>query len=122
MSFVQSIAPLLGRILVASLFVWSGFGKLAHPAHAAARIAAAHIPYSTAGAVAAGLLEVLGGVALVLGLRARSFALVLLLYVLAVTWLVHWPGQMIEVLKNAAIAGALLGIMAHGPGRLSMNP
>jgi putative oxidoreductase len=122
MSFLQSFAPFVGRILIAVLFLWSGFGKLAHPAHAASRIASVHVPYATAAAVAAGLLEIVAGAALVLGLRTRGVALALLLYVVAVTWLFHWPTQMVEVMKNAAIAGGLLGIVAHGPGRLSMNP
>ncbi len=121
MSFVHSFGPLLGRILVAALFVWSGVSKLQHPAHFAAPIASVHIPYATAAAVAAGLLEVLGGALLVLGLRARTAAFALLVYVAVVTWLFHWPGQMVEVMKNAAIMGALLGIAAHGPGPTSVN-
>ena len=121
MSFIQSFGPIIGRILIALIFLWSGFGKLAHPSHAAMLIASVHLPYSAAAAVVAGLLEMLAGAALVLGLRTRGVAFGLLLYLVVVTWLFHWPGQTVEVMKNLAIAGGLLGLMAHGPGKFSMN-
>ena len=121
MSFLQNFAPLLGRILVSAIFFWSGVGKLSHTERAAARIASVHIPWPTAAAVGAGVLELACAAALVCGLRARPAALLLCVYLVAVTWLFHWPTQMVEVLKNAAICGALLGIAAHGPGPVSVQ-
>lgn len=121
MSLIASFGPLVGRILIALLFVFSGWHKLAAPGRTAASLAAVHIPFATAAAVAAGALEVLGAVALVLGLRTRATALVLFLFVLAATWLFHWPGEMVQVMKNLAIMGGLLFIAGHGPGPVSVN-
>ncbi len=121
MSLLASFVPLLGRVLVAVLFLWSGAAKLSHPARAAAAIAAVHVPYPMAASLAAGALEALGGAALVLGLRARSAAVLLFLYVAAATWLFHWPAEMVHVMKNLAIMGALLGVAANGPGPLALE-
>ncbi len=121
MTALASLGPLLGRLLVAAIFLWSGASKLSHPGRAASMIASVHLPYPTAASVAAGAVEVLGGAALVLGLRARTAALVLLAFVAWATWLFHWPAQTVEVLKNLAICGALLGIASHGPGPLSVQ-
>lgn len=117
----MTLLPLVGRVLVAAIFIWSGLHKLMAPGRAAALIAAHGLPLATAGAVAAGLLEVVAGAALVLGVRSRAVAIALGAYVVLVTWLFHYPGQMVEVMKNAAIVGALLLVAANGPGSLSVD-
>jgi len=121
MSLITSFGPLVGRILIALIFAFSGWQKLAAPGRTAASLAALHIPVPTAAAVAAGALEVLGAVALAIGFRTRAAALVLFLFVLAATWLFHWPGDMTQVMKNLAIMGGLLVVAGHGPGPVSMN-
>jgi putative oxidoreductase len=121
MSLIASFGPLVGRILMALLFAFSGWHKLAAPGRTAASLAALHIPVPTAAAVGAGAVEVLGAVALALGFRTRAAALVLFLYVLAATLLFHWPNEMTQVLKNLAIMGGLLVVAGHGPGPVSVN-
>jgi putative oxidoreductase len=132
---IATVLPVLSRLCVAALFAWSGASKLSDPSLAASRIAARDLPVPTLLAVGAGLLEVLGAAALVLGFRARSASLLLVVYVIAATYLFHYvpapsgllqgllPArmEMVHAMKNLAILGGLLGIAAHGPGPLSME-
>jgi putative oxidoreductase len=125
---VAASTPLAARLLVAALFLYSGWSKLAHPAGAAGRIVARGLPLATAGAVTAGVLEVLAGAAIVVGFRARAAALALVPYVLVVSWLFHWraavagdAAQLVQLAKNGAVVGALLLLAAHGPGSASLD-
>jgi putative oxidoreductase len=127
-AFLTSIPPLLGRVLVAALFLWSGWGKLMHPAPAAARIAARHLPVARPGALLAGFLEVGLGALLLVGLKARPAAVALVGYVAVVSWLFHWDAamggdaaQMVQLAKNAAAAGGLLLIASHGAGPAALE-
>ncbi len=121
MSLIASFGPVVGRVLMALLFAFSGWHKLAAPGRTAAQLAAVHIPAPPAAAGAAGAVELLGAVAIAIGFRTRAAALVLFLFVLAATYLFHWPSDMVQVLKNLAIMGGLLVVAAHGPGPVSVN-
>ena len=116
---------LVGRVLLATIFVLSGFGKLADPAGTIGYIGAAGLPLAPvayAGAVAA---ELGGGIALVLGYRARLAAAALALFSLLAAIFFHAnfadQNQMIHFLKNVAMAGGLLQVVAYGGGRLSLD-
>ncbi len=121
---------LLARILLALIFVVSGFGKLADISGTAGYIASSGLPLASALAVAAGLLELLAGIALIVGWQARWAALALAIFTLVASVLFHafWAMpeaqqymQQLMFLKNIAITGGLLMIVAFGAGSIGLD-
>lgn len=120
----------LGRLLIGAMFVQSDFAKLTNIQGTTAYIASSGRPAFSALAVLAGLLEFLGGLAIVLGLEARWAALLLAGFTLAASVLFHryWvvPANERHVtqllfIKNSAVAGGLLIIAALGSGPASLG-
>lgn len=120
-----SILPLLGRVLIAAIFLLSGFGKLADPAGTIGYIASAGLPAPQLGYAGAVAVEILGGLALVIGYRTRLVASVLALFALATAFGFHFQlgdqNQFIHFFKNLAMTGGLLQIVAFGAGPVSLD-
>ncbi|WP_294122872.1 DoxX family protein [Sphingomonas sp.] len=116
---------LVGRILIAAIFLLSGASKLADPAGTIGYIASAGLPLPQLGFVAAAAVETLGGLALVVGYRTRIVALVLAIFSLAAALAFHSAladqNQFIHFFKNIAMAGGLLQVTAFGGGRYSLD-
>lgn len=114
-----------GRLLLAAIFVASSLSKLADPSGTAAYIGSVGLPLPTLAAWGAIVVELVGGIALVIGFRARIMALVLALFSVATAVLFHAnfadQTQTIMFMKNIAIAGGLLQVVAFGAGRLSID-
>ena len=119
-----------GRILLALMFVLSGFGKLMDIPGTTAYMASGGLPASSALVVLTGLVELLGGLAVMTGFYARWAALVLAAFTLVASFLFHayWSvpadQQMITQLlfmKNIAATGGLLILAALGPGPGSLG-
>lgn len=123
--FLNDYGPPLGRILIAALFVISGFGKLMDPGGTAGYIAGQGLPMPQVLTWATIVVELLGGLMLVVGFKARFAAVVILLFTIVATVLFHpwWsdPGQKIMFLKNLAVMGGLLYVAAHGAGKLAVD-
>lgn len=126
----ERYAALAARLGLAAIFVLSGWGKLAAPEGTAAFIAGHGLPAPLALALAAGVTELAGGLALALGLRTRWAALALTALLVPVTFLFHNPAgleaaaahlQQIQLLKNVAIAGGLLAVAGCGAGPLALD-
>lgn len=120
---------LLGRILLALVFLLSGIGKLRGFDGTMAYISSAGLPLPGVLAALALALEIVAGVALILGYRTRWAALALAAFTLVAAFLFHnfWSMpeqaqvmQQIMFLKNLAIAGGLLMVAAYGPGAWSV--
>jgi len=118
-------APALGRLLMSVLFLASGIGKLMAPAATIAYIASAGLPLPAISYGAAAFVEVVGGALLLVGYRARPVAAVLCLFTLAAAAFFHNhfadQNQLIHFLKNLAIAGGLLQVVAFGSGAWSLD-
>ena len=121
---------LAARVLLALMFILAGFAKLGGLEGTAGYIASAGLPLPGVLAVATGLLEVIGGIALAIGFQARIAALVLALFTLLATFLFHnfWavPAdqayvQQLMFMKNLAVAGGLLFVFASGTGAVSVD-
>lgn len=127
----QNLAALVGRILLAAIFVLSGLNKLGDFAGTAAMMSSVGLPMSELLLVATILIEVVGGLMVVIGWQARYAATALFLFMIPVTIVFHNPWaavdgaaaqqQMIHFLKNLAIAGGLLNLIAFGPGAYSLE-
>ena len=121
---------LLGRVLIAALFIPAGFGKLMGFAGTTGYIASVGLPLPQVGAVIAILVELVLGIALLVGFKTRIAALLIAIFTVAAAIFFHnyWamPADKAFVnqlmfWKNIAIAGGLLGFFAFGPGRFSID-
>ena len=124
------MCTLLGRILLALVFVASGLIKILDPARATESMTSKGIPMASLllwGAIA---FELLGALSLLLGFRARAGAVLLLLFLVPTTLLYHdfWgvagnerTMQLLQFLKNAGIMGGLFLVCAYGAGPLSLD-
>jgi putative oxidoreductase len=122
---------LLGRILLATLFVWSGLAKMLAPSATAAFMASGGLPASETLVVVVSLFELLFGLALGVGIQTRVTAFSLAAFTLLASFMYHayWAvgadQQAVQQLlfsKNLALAGALLsiGVIGAGYGRLAV--
>jgi putative oxidoreductase len=117
--------PLVGRILIATLFVPAGFGKLTGFQGAVGYAESAGMPIPALAIAAAIAIELGGGLLLLVGYKARWVAAAMALFsvVAAVFFHKDFADQMqqINFFKNMAIAGGLLQIVYFGAGPLSVD-
>lgn len=123
-------AALFGRIALALIFLWSGYGKLADITATVGYMNAYHIPLATVLVWPAALLELIGGLMLVTGWKARWAALGLAAFSIISALIFHnfWAvppeqalNQTIHFMKNVAIMGGLLQVCAFGAGRYAFD-
>jgi putative oxidoreductase len=121
----QSAVPAIGRLLLAAIFIFSGIGKAMAPAGTIGYIASAGLPFATLGLIAAIAIELGGGVMLALGIKARIVALGLALFSVVTALVFHNAlgdqNQLIHFMKNIAMAGGLLQVVAFGAGAYSLD-
>jgi putative oxidoreductase len=111
---MTTLLAFIGRLMIALLFLISGANKLMDIAGTDQMIRAVGLPGGLA--VAVGLFEIIAGLALVVGVATRLFAVLLALFCLAAAFFFHNrftdPIQAAMLLKNIAIAGGLLCLTA----------
>ena len=117
--------PLLGRVLMGLPFIMSGMGKLSTYGPVTAKISEAGLPLAPLGWLIAVVLEISGGLLLVVGFRAAAAALALAVFTLAAGVFFHHnfadQNQMIHFLKNIMMAGGLLQVVHFGAGPYSLD-
>jgi putative oxidoreductase len=120
---VKSYVDVVGRVLIAAVFVLSGWGKVAAYAGTQAYMQHAGVPGGLLPLVI--LLELGGGIAIVIGLYTRPVALLLAGFSLLTGLLFHAGSvdqvQQIMFLKNLGLTGGFLFLVANGAGRLSVD-
>ena len=130
MNALQNPLALISRLLLAALFLPAGIGKITGFEGTVGYIASVGLPMATAGAVAAIVVEVLGGLALLVGFGTRWAALVLALFTLTASFFFHnyWavPAeqqfmQQLLFMKNVGVTGGLLALAAFGSGAFSLD-
>jgi putative oxidoreductase len=121
-STVRDTTDLLGRLMLATIFIVSGYGKIAGYDATAGYMAALGVPALLLPVVIA--LELGGGIALALGWKTRIVAFLLGGFTMLAALIFHsdlGDHQQIMFLKNVAIAGAFLMLVANGPGALTLD-
>jgi putative oxidoreductase len=126
----QNVIALVGRILLAAIFIISGFGKITGWDGTAAYMASKGLPMVQVLLALTIAIELGGGILLAIGYKARWAAFVIFLFTIPVTFVFHnfWavdPAQVqmqqINFLKNLAMMGGLLMVVAFGPGTYSVD-
>jgi putative oxidoreductase len=116
---------LIGRVLIGLPFVMSGLGKLAAYGKTTAMIAAVGLPVPPLAYAVAVLLELGGGLLLILGYQVRPVAIAQAVFTMAAAVSFHNnfadQNQMIHFLKDVMITGGLLQIAAFGAGAISLD-
>jgi putative oxidoreductase len=126
----QDTLALIGRVLIAALFIPAGFGKIGGFAGVVGYISAVGLPLPQLGAAIAIIVELGLGLLLLVGYKTRIVSIVLAVFTVATAVFFHnyWgmPADKAYVnqlmfFKNIAIAGGLLAIAAFGAGRFSID-
>jgi putative oxidoreductase len=126
----RDTTALLGRVMLAAIFLVSGFAKLIDTSGTVGHMTAQGLPAPGILVYVAAAAEILGALSLIAGFVSRIGAIALIAFLVITTLVFHdfWTMtgdeqrlQMIQFLKNTALIGGLLLIVAHGPGRYSLD-
>lgn len=126
----ESIVPLAGRLLISTIFIFSGLSKLGAHAAMAGFATAKGLPAADLAIWVAAAVEILGGLSILLGFQTRIGAWVLFFYLIPVSVTFHnfWALQGMEKMdnqvhffKNIAIMGGLLFVATFGAGAYSID-
>ncbi len=126
----RNYLQLLGRALLAAIFIVAGIRKALNVAGTAAYMAKNGVPFAEQLAIAAIALEIVGGLMLLLGWRTRDIAIVLAIFVAVITPIFHafwtfdaaaYANQMNHFLKNLCVIGGMLYVAVSGPGKYSID-
>ena len=128
---LRGLLSVLARVMIAAIFVLSAVGnKIPQFNGVAAMMEGKGIPQPKillAGAIA---FLILGGLSIVLGYKARLGALLLLVFLGAATYYFHdfrkaapedQQREMIQFMKNLALMGTMVFLLANGTGPWSLD-
>jgi len=130
MSGQKDWAALIGRILLSILFIESGFGKIGGFEGTAGYITSRGLPLPQVLTFIAILIELGGGLLILLGWKTRWVALILIVFMIVITPIFHnfWSAtaaaameQRINFMKNISILGGIFLLLAFGPARYSVD-
>jgi putative oxidoreductase len=130
MTPLNSVAPLLGRIMIALVFLLSGIMKAVNFTLTADQMAAKGIPAVETLLMLSIVIEIVASLMIISGFKARWGALTLLLWMIPVNILYHnfWAMEgseqflhRIMFLKNISLMGAMVYIISYGPGTKSIK-
>ena len=117
--------PLIARILMSSLFIWSGISKIMNPVGTQEYMSAYGMKFTSILLVAAIAVEIIGGLSILLGIKPRWGATALALFLVLATFIFHTDFsdqiQQIMFFKNLAMLGGLLMIIQYGGGSIILR-
>jgi len=131
MSFGETIAPLVGRCMIAAVFILSGLNKIQNWDSTTLYMAQHGLPAIGPLLALTVVIEIGAGLGLIIGFRTRLLALILFAFTLTVSFVMHdfWAigdadlarTEMQLFAKNMAIAGGLLILVGLGAGNWSYD-
>lgn len=130
MDALNRYGPLVGRLMIAAIFVVSGFGKITGFDGTVGYIASKGLPLPQLAAIAAIIVELGGGILLILGWKTRWAAAAMCIFTVVAALIFHnfWvvpaeqaQNQMIHFMKNICMAGGLLYVVVFGSGPLAVD-
>ena len=117
------ILEFVGRILLSALFLIEGFGKIPIQEDVVMYMEDYGVPGMLF--LPATILEIVFPILLIVGYRTKWVASVMALFTFAVAIIFHTDFsegmQMMLFLKDIAIAGGFMIIIAYGPGKISLD-
>ncbi|MTD11594.1 DoxX family membrane protein [Acinetobacter sp. YIM 103518] len=117
---VNTIVSTLARVLVAYIFIVAGYGKISGYEATAGYMEAMGVPSALLPLTI--LVELGGGLAMLLGFQTRFAAFGLAVFSLITAFIFHGGAEdAINLMKNLSIAGGLFFVMLHGAGKLSID-
>ena len=117
---VNTIVSTIARVLVAYIFIIAGYGKISDYAATAGYMEAMGVPSALLPLTI--LVELGGGLALLLGFQTRFAAFGLAVFSLITAFIFHSGVEdAINLMKNLSMAGGLFFVMLHGAGKLSID-
>lgn len=124
-SSYRDMALLIGRVFMAALFLIAAYNSIMNIPGTEGYFTKLGVPAPGASAYLKIAIEVLAGLALLVGWQTRGAALLLALFVIVAALFAHmnWAdgNQLNHFLKNFAIAGGLLAFYVSGPGSMSVD-
>jgi len=121
----SSLAILVGRVLLSILFILAGYSKLTAISATAGWFGSIGLPMPTVTTVVVGLVELLGGLAVLIGFQTRIAAIVLAIFILGATAVAHLDfsqaGNALMLQKNLGLAGGFLLLAVLGAGAYSID-
>ncbi len=121
---LKQFGPLIGRSLLSVIFIIAGFKKIIGFAGTAGYMASKGLPMVEVLLVLTIIIELGGGIMILLGWQARWAATAIFFFLIPVTIVFHpfWvEGQFNAFFKNLAIMGGMVYIMVYGSGPMSMG-
>lgn len=127
---MQPYVPLMSRLLLAPIFLVAGFGKITGWEGTLGYMESQGLPFTSALLVMAAAVEIVGGLAILLGFETKWASLALIAFLIPTTLIFHdfWAVpleeqqlQQIMFLKNIAIMGGLLSLAVAGAGAYSVD-
>ena len=126
----DAAVPLVGRVLLALIFLLAGINKIPGFEGTSQYMAAKGVPMVPVLLALAIIIEIGGAALIIAGYRTRLAALALIGFTIIITPIFHnfWAMQGLEaannqihLLKNLAVIGGLFMLAGHGPGRISLD-
>ncbi len=121
----NGLATLVARVFISILFILAGFSKLTAISGTAGYFAGLGLPVPTVTAVIVGLVEFVGGLAILVGFQTRIAAAIVALFTIGATLVAHMNFaegmNALMAQKNLAIAGGLILLALQGAGSISID-